>query len=187
MKKSIIICLLSVVFFNCCMAQDNALPLQITTTINILPLGVGIVKEFPITDKSTIKAEILGLVSFGTETDDNQKIQSSVFGILNGNLNYRYYFKLKKTNSAGTKPLINSGSYFFGRVSSVFLLFETNDQVDLYIGSNAVTVGIGWGMQRMFQNRFVFGFGVGQGVNLSDMETTLMGELTLGIRLEQKK
>lgn len=187
MKKSIVIFFLFYTLSNFSFAQTDATPLQESWTISLYPFGAGIVGEFPLSDKSTFKAEAFGLVTFAGEEKDNQEAQFSTIGIGNVNANYRHYYKFKNINRKGKPLLYNSGNFLFGRLSSTFLLFETNDEVDTTLDSNTVIAGVGWGIQRMYQNRFVFAIGIGPGIDLTKQQFTFIGEFTLGIRLRPEK
>jgi hypothetical protein len=187
MKKSIVICFLIFAISTISFAQNNATPLQESWTISLWPIGAGIIGEFPLSDKSTFKAEAFGLVTFAGTSRSNQENEYSTIGLGFVNANYRYYYKFKNSNRKGKPLLYNSGNYLFGRVASSFLLFETNDLVDVNFDSNTVTAGVGWGIQRMYQNRFVFAIGIGPAVDFNDMSLTLISEFTIGIRLKPAK
>lgn len=187
MKKSVVIIFLFCTFSNFSFAQNMDTPLRESWTISLWPFGAGIIGEFPLSDKSTFKGEVFGLVTWAGSGGGNRETEISTIGFGNVNANYRYYYKFKNINRKGKSLLYNSGNYFFGRVSSNFLLFETNDSVDTNFDSNSVVAGGGWGIQRMYQNRFVFAIGIGAGYDFNRERIALLGELTVGIRLKPRK
>ncbi|MFT4759351.1 MAG: hypothetical protein ACI9XO_002024 [Paraglaciecola sp.] len=163
--------------------QETPTPLSPIWTVNFVPFGSAIIGEFPISKKSTIRAEIGGVMTVAGGEISYSNIDVGVGFSLFGSINYRYYHLVKKRTDPA-KYLYNSGNFIFGQVLYYAPPLWKNDKFNF---ESRTSIGAGYGLQRVLKNRFVFSIGLGLGYYLPQKDVFFVGDLTLGILLKPSK
>jgi len=164
-------------------AQAEKSRLVQTWAINFVPFGSGIVGEFPISKKSTLRAEIGSVLAISGGNISYTQVDIGVGFSPYGNLNYRYYHLLLK-NTEERKFSFNSGNYIFAQVLYYAPPFWKNEKFDF---DSRVSVGIGYGLQRIMKQKFIFSLGLGLGYYYPQKDVFFIGDLTLGILLKPRR
>lgn len=151
-------------------------------TLNFVPFGSSIVGEFPISKKSTIRAEFGGVFTISGGEVSYTSVDVGVGFSLFGNINYRYYHLFKKTKIP-LKYLYNSGNFVFAQVLHYAPPLWQNEKFSF---DSRTSMGVGYGLQRVLKNRFVFSIGLGLGYYLPQKDVFFVGDLTLGILLKPR-
>ena len=115
MKKTIITLLLFFYWLAPNFGQTDTTRLHQMFTLNFLPFGAGILGEFPLTRKSTIRAEIGGVFTFSPSELSFTNVNLGVGFSPYGSLSYRYFHHLVK-NTENRKYFYNSGNFIFAQV-----------------------------------------------------------------------
>lgn len=161
---------------------QEASPLRKTWTLGFTLLGAEAIGEFPVSKQSTVR-----IIAGGLFTTRAYEIQNEIdflsLGLAYASSTYRFYYKFKDINRKNKPLLYNSGNFFYGKVAGYKPIFGNGLEVD---SDFYATVGAGWGLQRMYQNKFVFAFGVGPGFDVTTERFDLFIDLTFGVRLSQK-
>jgi len=160
------------------------IPLAKTWSLGFAFIGAEAIGEFPIAPRSTFRVAAGGILSGSTVQVGQNDFDIVGFGVFSASASYRFYYKFKDINRKGKPLFYNSGNFFFGQLTGSLPAFNSRD--DLILNS-AATIGGGWGLQRMYQNKFVFSFGIGPGFRIPNSRFTVIGEMTLGIRLSPKE
>ena len=181
MTKKLMILMAFCFAFNGLNAQEES-PLTKTWTLGFTLIGAEAISEFPVSQKSTIKVAAGGLFTGRVVELDNEFDFQSV-GLAYASASYRYYYKFKDINRKSKPLFYNSGNYFYGELAGYQPLYYGSEFDSDFYG----VFNIGWGLQRMYQNKFVFGFSIGPGINISSGQAGLYGDLTFGIRLSPKE
>ena len=97
-------------------------------------------------------------------------------------LNYRHYRKMKTVSRNGEPLKGNSGEFVFGQIN-VGLPLVTNIDYDVIPAS----LGIGYGIQRIYQNNVILtgGIGLGFSTNQQGAPISFIGDFGLGILLSK--
>lgn len=93
---------------------------------------------------------------------------------------YRYYYNLEKRLEQERKISDNNGNYFAGHVG-----LSSGKPVigDLeYINNYSSTIGVVWGMQRIYDSGFKLNFNLGAGYGFNDLGDSYFSPL-IGIQL----
>lgn len=152
-------------------------------TLNFVPFGSALIGEFPISSKSTIRTEFGGVLAISGGEVSLTNIDVGVGFSLFGSVSYRYYHLLKKP-TIPPKFLYNSGNFFFAQVLHYAPPLWKNEKFNF---DSRTSMGVGYGLQRVLKNRFVFSIGVGLGYYLPQKDVFFIGDLTLGILLKPDK
>lgn len=164
-------------------AQEGKSRLLHTWAINFVPFGSGIVGEFPISKKSTIRAEVGGVLAISGGNISYTQVDIGLGFSLYGNINYRFYHLLLKNTEARKFPF-NSGNYLFGQLLYYAPPLWKNEKFDF---DSRASVGVGYGLQRVLKQQFVFSLGLGLGYYYPQKDVFFIGDLTLGILLKPRR
>lgn len=161
-------------------AQDAEGVLVKQSYINILPLSYNI--ELPVSNDNSVLIEAgAGFALNGTATENSLNVDLILAPFLE--LDFRHYYKFKSENKKGKSLFLNSGNYLFGTLSGSSGTLGTN--IDT---SPSIVLGGGWGVQRVYQNNFVFNFGIGLGYHSNGTyPVSLLGDLGLGILISKNR
>jgi len=165
-------------------AQDDDSQLSKTWTLGFALIGAEAIAEFPVSQKSTFRLATGAVFSGSAVQVGSNDFEFTGYGVFSGSATYRFYYMTKDINRKNKPLFYNSGNYIFGQLAGSLPTLSTRDD---FVLSSSASFGVGWGLQRMYQNKFVFSFSIGPGINLRDPRLTLVGELTLGIRLSPKE
>ena len=148
--------------------------------IDILPLSYNL--ELPLGGDHAFLLEVgAGFLFNANITNTSSSYDLVVIPFLN--LHYRNYYKYKFENKNGKPLFLNSGNYFFGQVAG-----SPGFAVNNIMTTPTLSIGGGWGMQRVYQNNFVFNFGIGLGhVSNGFYPVSLIGDLGLGILIGKNR
>ena len=164
-------------------AQEVSSPLTSMWTFNLVPFGSSIVGEFPISTKSTIRTEFGGIFTISGGEVSYTNIDIGLGFSLYGNIYYRYYHLFKKP-TAPSKYLYNSGNFFFAQALYYAPPLWENEKFSF---DSRTSMGVGYGLQRVLKNRFVFSIDLGLGYYLPQKNVFFIGNLTFGILLKPSK
>lgn len=160
-------------------AQNDDLALERQVNVTILYPGVS--AELPLSNNFSIVPKV-GL-GFGFAATASTNNQPELFYILAPAYNLQgrlYYDGLKRETRKGKSLFRNSGNYAFaqfgGNLDAIASSGSTTESTAGY------SFGLGWGLQRIYQNNVIFSWGIGLGYYSTGNIFTI-GEFTLGINL----
>lgn len=181
-------------FFLICVSMQ--LHAQKTTyTVPVLTatfLSPGITYEHPVTNKVSIKGKAAFTVgwSFSASSSLGQNYSLSPTPLIAGQLRYYYNFSMRKLkeknidrNSADYISLLAKYGY-----SGVTYYYGDQGNYSIKQATHLPNVGIVWGLQRNYKNRFSIDCSIGPGLytSFANNEFTLIADISLGIWLGKK-
>ena len=157
--------------------ESNGLVRQVNLSI----LYPGVSAEMPLSSNFSMVGK-LGLGGgFGASASTNGQSNFDYFVAPVYGIQGRFYYNGVKSETRKGKALFaNSGNYAFLQVAGNFNAIATSFPTS---GSTAsLNAGLGWGLQRIYQNKFLISWGIGLGY-YSIGQISAIGEFTLGINL----
>ncbi len=161
-------------------AQDKYAVLERQLNISILYPGVS--AELPLSDYFSIVPKVgLGFSFEGYVSNVGSQFNYLVAPA--ANLQGRFYYAgLKNETKRGNALFRNSGNYGFFQVSgNLPSIASSFGDIDA-----GVSVGVGWGLQRIYQNNILLSWGLGVGYDSWIQSGTWIGEFTLGYVIRPK-
>jgi len=161
-------------------AQDKYAVLERQLNISILYPGVS--AELPLSDYFSIVPKVgLGFSFEGYVSNVGSQFNYLVAPA--ANLQGRFYYAgLKNETKRGNALFRNSGNYGFLQVSgNLPSIASSFGDIDA-----GVSVGIGWGLQRIYQNNILLSWGLGVGYDSWIQSGNWIGEFTLGYVIRPK-
>lgn len=186
MKKVLLLFLLFCLAFGNLRAQSES-QLTKTWTVGLELIGLDFIGEFPVSERATFRVSAAGFLHTARVEVIEEDFTTRLGLRAVGTATYRYYYRIKDINRKGKPLLFNSGNFIFGEFKGSQVMYQKRpDDFQRRYDDFNTTVGAGWGIQRMYRNGFVFSLGIGPGYDILEQHFTWIGELTLGIRLNQR-
>lgn len=161
-------------------AQDKYVVLERQFNISILYPGLS--AEFPFADYFSIVPKAgLGLSFKGYISNTGSQFNYLIAPV--ANLQGRYYYAgIKQQTRRGKALFRNSGNYGFLQLSGNL------NSIASSIGdvNSGYSIGVGWGLQRIYQNNVLLSWGIGLGFDSAIQTGTWINEFTLGYVIRPK-
>ena len=157
MKK--VFLLITLITISNLFSQEESLEKQFKTDFNFL--GIGISYEIPLSEKWTVdlSSGVGGGYRIGSGFSAEWILNSQLAGYLKSE--FKYYYNREKRQKKGKKTINNSGNYIAIQTkynSKRFSLSETDLPLE-----NALLNEIHWGIQRSFDENWLFNLHLGIG------------------------
>lgn len=178
-------------------SQENHYTSKLATVTIVSP---GISYEHPLANKLTIKGKAAFTVdwSFSTSSSLGQSYSLAPTGLVAGQLRYYYNFALREQKEK--KIARNSANYisFVAKYKYSGITYRYGDSFMESFGgprnysikraSHMPNLGIVWGIQRNYKNRFSIDCSVGPSLYtpFANNEFTLIGDVSIGLWLGKK-
>ncbi len=153
--------------------------------VNAAILYPGVSAELPLRENISISGKLGLAFGFAGTTSSNGQSQFNYIVSPAFNLQGRFYYNgLKETTKKGKSLFGNSGNYGFFQVAGNLAPIATNSSIAE--NGTSYSVGVGWGLQRLYGNNFIVSWGIGLGYHTIG-QINAIGELTLGINLYKEE
>ncbi len=185
MKYIFTLLLLFIIFHS--NSQDKKITEPVLTGTFLSP---GLTYEIPVGKLTTIKfrAAMEAGFSYASGIIVGPRYSFSFIPTLTGE--YRYYYNIEKRMKANKNSRYNSANYFavVAKYGTSYTTYHMEDGSTLKNTTEVTNVGIVWGLQRNYRNRFSLDFNIGPSLlyPLLYEQFGFIGNLTLGIRLGKK-
>jgi len=177
MKNNYLFLILSVLFFNTAVAQDDAVSVA-KNQFKINPLLCpGFVYEHGFSVKNTLYSEVSLIIGY---RHNDFYDESTWYFVPRINEQFRHYYNLEKRAAKGKRTANNSGNFVALSAEYQFESISTNKLFSEYVP--LFTVGPVWGIQRTYKRKFNIDLNIGAGVSMDqyDTEFTPIANFSLG-------
>ena len=163
-------------------SQDKNSVLERQLNISILYPGVS--AEFPLSDYFSIIPKVGLGFSFDAYYSSFGGSNFDYIIAPTGNLQGRFYYAgLKEQTRKGKELFRNSGNYGFFQLSGNLPPIASSFRNSYYL---RYSVGIGWGLQRIYKNNVLLSWGLGLGFDSYLQSGTWINEFTLGYAIRPR-